>query len=180
MNRQRVLLMAGLAVSVALGSVAAVLSQAPSTPAPPRPADSTLQTRPAAVTPRFEAVAETRLLMEGLALPNYRSLEKMLKQKPADDDAWAFARGQAILIAETGNLLMLRPPRNQGRDAWMQRAMDLRQAAATVARAAGSRDLDASRKAFITMTGMCNRCHETFRVRARIGPAGKEVERDAE
>jgi hypothetical protein len=125
-------------------------------------------------------VAETRLLMEGLTVPNYRGLEKLLKQKPADDDSWTFARGQALLIAETGNLLLLRPPRNQGRDVWMQRAMDLRQAAATLARAAGSRDLDGSRSAFVTMTSACNRCHQTFRVRVRVGPAAKEGERDVE
>src|SRR5947208_10569444 len=88
-------------------------------PAPPLPA-------PTAFVPRFEAVAETRLLMEGLANANYQGLEKLLKGKPADADTWAFARGQALLIAETGNLLLLRPPRNQGRDVWMRRATDLR------------------------------------------------------
>src|SRR4051812_28081921 len=62
--------------------------------------------------PRFEAVAETRLLMEGLAHANYQGLERLLKEKPADADTWGFARGQALLIAETGNLLLLRPPRN--------------------------------------------------------------------
>ncbi len=77
--------------------------------------------------PRFEAVAETKLLMEGLAHPNYRALEKHLEGKgPPDGDTWTFARGQALLIAETGNLLLLRPPRNDGRDTWMRRAMDMR------------------------------------------------------
>ena len=34
--------------------------------------------------PRFEVVAETRLLMEGLASSNYQSLQKLLKNPPAD------------------------------------------------------------------------------------------------
>src|SRR5262249_47722707 len=76
--------------------------------------------------PRLEPVAETKLLMEGMNLANFRGLEGLLKKKPADDEAWKFARGQALLIAETGNLLMLRPPRNQGQDAWMDRATELR------------------------------------------------------
>src|SRR5262249_47946383 len=63
--------------------------------------------------PKLEAVAETRLLMEGMAQPNLRGLDRLLsKEKPGGDEAWKFARGQALLLAETGNLLMLRPPRN--------------------------------------------------------------------
>ena len=52
--------------------------------------------------------------MDGLNLPNYRGLDKLLKQKPADADTWTFIRGQSLLIAETGNLLLLRPPRSGG------------------------------------------------------------------
>jgi hypothetical protein len=172
-------------MSAVLVSVAAVSSQAPPlpkpTPRPPatKPAEPQRPREPS-VTPRFEAVAETRLLMEGLALPNYRALEKALRAKPADDDAWTFARGQALIIAETGNLLLLRPPRNQGRDVWMQRAMDLRQAATALARAGGSKDLDGSRKAFVTLTGTCNHCHETFRVKVRVGPTEKDGGRDVD
>src|SRR5262249_31691539 len=75
--------------------------------------------------PKFDAVAETQLLMEGMVNPNFRGAEKTLRGKP-DGDAWTFMRGQALLIAEAGNLLLMRPPRNQGRDAWMNRAADLR------------------------------------------------------
>lgn len=89
--------------------------------------------QPAAVVPRFEAVAETRLLMEGLAHANYRGLQRLLKTKPADDETWVLARGQALLVAETGNLLLLRPPRNAGRDTWMRLGMELRDGAAGLA-----------------------------------------------
>src|SRR5258708_205498 len=69
--------------------------------------------------PRLEAVAETRLLMDGINWPNFLGLERLLKQRPANVDAWAYIRGQALLIAENGNLLMLRPPRNEGEETWM-------------------------------------------------------------
>jgi cytochrome c556 len=118
--------------------------------------------------PMLEAVAETQLLMEGLALPNFRGLEKILRGKPADAEAWSFARGQALLLAETGNLLMLRPPRNQGRDAWMERSAELRDGATKLARFAGARDLLRCREALVQVAGTCNRCHETFRVVTRI------------
>ncbi len=130
-------------------------------------------------TPKFEALAETKLLMEGLAQPNYRAVEKHLQGNgPADVDTWMFARGQALLMAETGNLLLLRPPRNDGRDVWMRRAMDMRQSAAALARRLGNRDLARSRTAMIDLTNKCNDCHQTFRVATRIGPnAEPEPER---
>ncbi|HTU89080.1 MAG TPA: hypothetical protein VMF69_03185 [Gemmataceae bacterium] len=122
-------------------------------------------------TPKFEALAETKLLMEGLALPNFRSVEKHLQGKGPDDvDTWMFARGQALLIAETGNLLLLRPPRNEGRDTWMRRAMDMRQSAGALARRLGNRDLERSRTALLDLANKCNSCHQTFRVSTRIGP----------
>lgn len=140
------------------------------------------KTKPApAFVPKFEAVAETRLIMEGLAHSNYRSLQKLLKAKPADNDTWVFARGQAILIAETGNLLLLRPPRDsRARDTWMKLGMDLRDKAKALAVAAGARDYARSKQALANLTDSCNRCHATFRVKARVGPEKELGEIDTE
>jgi hypothetical protein len=132
------------------------------------PATSQLRKREAARTPKPEPVAETRLLMEGLNQANFRGLERLLKDKPTDVEAWTFARGQALLIAETGNLLMLRPPRGKGADAWLDRAAELRDAATTLARAAGKRDYDRSVNALRDLAGACNRCHQAFRVTVRV------------
>src|ERR1700704_4113013 len=85
------------------------------------------------VVPKLEPVAETRLLMEAIAHANFRGLERNLTKKPMDDSAWVFARGQSLLIAETANLLMLRPPKNQGEAVWMERSMDLRSQAMQLA-----------------------------------------------
>jgi hypothetical protein len=129
-------------------------------------------------TPRFEALAETRLLMEGLALSNYRGVQRLLKGKAPDVETWTFARGQALLIAETGNLLMLRPPRNSGRDTWMRLATDLREKATGVARAAADRDLAKCKLALEALTASCNRCHQTFRVPVKVAPDREPGERD--
>lgn len=128
--------------------------------------------------PKFEAVAETKLLMEGLAQPNYRSLEELLKKKPAEDEAWTFARGQALLLAETGNLLLLRPPRTpEGQDAWFRRATNLREAAAALARSVGSKEYARSRAGLADVANSCNRCHQTFRVAIRVGQASPDKAR---
>lgn len=125
--------------------------------------------------PRFEAVAETKLLMEGLAQSNFRGLEDILKKAPASAEAWTFARGQALLLAETGNLLLLRPPRTpEGQDAWFRHATELRDASAALARSAGAQDYARSRAGLADVANCCNRCHQTFRVPVRIGAAGRE------
>jgi len=136
-----------------------------------------VQSQPAAnkAKPMLEPVAETKLLMEGLAASNMRGLGKLLREKPADAEAWGFARGQALLLAETGNLLLMRPPRTAaGQDAWLTHSADLREAAGNVARAAAAKDYAKSRTALASVANACNRCHQVFRVPARIDPFAEE------
>jgi len=128
--------------------------------------------------PKLEPIAETRLLMEGLAQANFRGAERLLRQKPTEADAWTFLRGQALLLGETANLLLMRPPKNAaGESAWMERATDLRVAAVRLARAAGDTDFERSRAAFVELAASCNRCHEKFRVPTKITPFAEPPER---
>jgi cytochrome c556 len=127
------------------------------------------------IPPRLDPVAETKLLMEGLAQPNFRSVDKLLKDEPAEAEAWQFARGQSLLIAETGNLLMLRPPKSaSAEDAWMKRATDLREKATSLARATAAKDPVKGRAALLAVAVSCNRCHETFRVDVKITTSDRE------
>jgi hypothetical protein len=121
-------------------------------------------------TPKLEPVAETKLLMEGLLQANVRGLEKNLRQPPGDAETWTFIRGQALLIAETGNLLLIRPPKTGGQDAWMTGATELREKATTLARSAAARDADGSRRGLTDLSGTCNRCHQAFRVNVQVAP----------
>lgn len=132
---------------------------------------------PERFVPKLEAVAETKLLMEGLNQANFRGLENLLKQKPDALEAWTFARGQALLIAETGNLLLLRPPRNQGRDAWQMRATELRDSATALAQVLARRDFEGSRAALGKLANSCNRCHQGFQVQVRVAPFANPPER---
>src|SRR5262245_21038707 len=160
-----------------LGAACLLLIGGAPTPAPRVQAQ---QAKQSTFTPKFEALAETRLLMEGMANPNYRSLNRLLKEKPADHDTWVFVRGQALLLAETGNLLLLRPPRNSGRDTWMKLAMAMRDEAGELARKTAARDHNGSKTALVNVTNACNRCHQTFRVKVRVGPPEAAEEKPAE
>lgn len=148
-----------LVVATGLLAVSPAVPQAPSRPGP-----------------RLEAVAETRLLMEGLAQSNFRGLEGHLKKKPPDAETWRFVRGQALLLSETGNLLMLRPPRNQGENAWMDRAAEMRALATRLARAAAARDYERCRNDMTDLAKSCNACHQTFRIPVRIVPFAEPPE----
>jgi hypothetical protein len=119
------------------------------------------------VLPRPRPVAETRLLMDALNQANFQGLERLLLEKPASVDAWIFARGQALLIAECGNLLMIRPP-TVGRAVWLDRCADLRTAATRVARAAADRDYPRAKNLIGDLATACNRCHDSFRIKVHI------------
>lgn len=126
------------------------------------------------MAPRGEPVAETKLLMQGIAMPNFHGLDVLLSKKSLDADDWTFARGQALLMAECGNLLLLRPPRGAGRNVWFDRATELRETATSVARSAAARDVTAARANLGAVAGVCNRCHETFRVKIRVELGGTQ------
>jgi len=177
----RLSLLSGLALACATAVTAQTLPQPrPQQPRPQQPRPQPQSQTPPSTSrpvPRLEAIAETRLLMEGLAHANFRGLERLLKEKPTSNEAWAFARGQALLIAETGNLLLLRPPRNKGRDFWQERAMELRATATDLARLTAARDYERSRTGMTTLANVCNRCHQTFQVSVRLVPFSESSER---
>jgi hypothetical protein len=121
--------------------------------------------------PKLEPVAETKVIMTGIAEPNLRGLGQLLKNRPKDADAWTFARGQALLVAETGNLLMLRPPKGRdAQDTWMALSGELRDHATTLAKSTAEQDYVQSRAALAATANVCNRCHQTFRVNTRVNP----------
>lgn len=122
------------------------------------------------VKPSLLPVAETRLIMEGLANANFKGLEKQLKAEPASVQSWTFARGQALLLAETGNLLMMRPPKGDAQNLWFERAMALRLTATQLAEAAASKDYAKAKGLFLTLAKTCNNCHQSFSVPVQVVP----------
>ena len=144
---------------------------------PPRrgPTPHAAGQNPSRVLPKLEPYAETKLVMEGLAQANFRGLERILAQQPTEDKAWVFGRGQALLLAETGNLLMLRPPRNDGEAVWFQRAADFRTAAVQLATSLGQKDFQRSRTNLHNVANTCNRCHQTFRVSFQVKPFTDQI-----
>lgn len=141
--------------------------------APPLPA-GVPSLPPGTATIRPEPIAETKLLMEGLNQPNFKGMQQLLAKEPTTVEQWTFLRGQALLVAEAGNLLLLRPPKNQGDDSWQTLSAAQRSAATRLARAASNRDYVRSRVALADLANACNKCHRTFRVPAQLDPLPEE------
>jgi hypothetical protein len=118
--------------------------------------------------PRLEPIAEISVLMKGINLPNLRGLDRELRQRPTSADAWSNIRGQALLIAENGNLLMLRPPRKLDEETWLARARDLRTVAAQLSESAAARDHEHSVAGLKELANACNRCHQFAKVDVQI------------
>jgi cytochrome c556 len=62
----------------------------------------------------------------------------------------------------------------------MKLAMAMRDEASNLARRTAARDHAGSKAALAKLTDSCNRCHQTFRVKTRVGPEAEKPERDAE
>ena len=114
--------------------------------------------------------------MEGLVHSNFRGLENLLKEPPTDAKAWVFRPGQALLIAETGNLLLMRPPKTAGQPVWFDRAVELRTVAQQLAKTIASKDFNRSRAGLIDLSSRCNRCHQAFRVPVAITAFAEKID----
>jgi len=135
-------------------------------------ASLSIQAQPAKpAVQRLEPVAETKLIMNGFLEPNFSGLGTRLKDRPADDETWTIVRGQSLLVAEGGNLLLMRPPKTRAaQDAWMAKAAELRDAGVKLANAAARKDYVAARAGAAMLANACNRCHESTGVKNRVEP----------
>ncbi len=126
---------------------------------------------------RMIPIAETKLIMEGIIHNNFRALEKTLRGKPNGEEAWLIIRGQALLIAESGNLLLLRPPKNEGKASWYNQSLVLRNTAKLIGEYASDRKLIEVRDQFAKLSNVCNSCHQKFQVKESIHIFGEESPR---
>jgi hypothetical protein len=100
-------------------------------------------------------------LMESVFQSPYRRLKASLAAEPKDALAWKAVRSDALILAEGGNLLLLRKPEKDG-DEWTKHSTASRDAGAAMFKAAKDKDFAATKKAYEKMLGHCNACHKKF------------------
>jgi hypothetical protein len=113
----------------------------------------------AAVAP--QPVASVKQLMEAMVIPSSDALFKVGQEEPKDDKAWAALRLQAVVLAESGNLLMLEG-RARDREEWMNRSRALVEAGSVALEATEARNVTALLDAGDRIAETCEACHERY------------------
>jgi hypothetical protein len=99
--------------------------------------------------------------MEGVFQGPYKRLKTAMAEEPKDNAGWKAIRSEALILAEGGNLLLLRKPAKDAEE-WVKYSVATRDAGAELFKAAKAKDFAASKKAYKAMLNHCNACHKKF------------------
>ena len=114
----------------------------------------------------FEPVGTIGELMVDIIYPKSDELFYVLREPPTNDYEWNRLRGSALILAESGNLLMMEG-RSIDEDAWMESARLLLNVGTAAFEAAVAHDLDAIVALNAELETSCRACHEQYHPRYR-------------
>lgn len=120
---------------------------------------------PAAATspPGLEVVEPSmHEFMEYVFMPAYKRLKAAYAAGPKDKATWRPIKAEALALAESCNLLLLRKPDEGSAEEWNAHAIATRAEATKLYRAAAKLDDAAARPAYEAMLQRCNACHKQF------------------
>ena len=109
--------------------------------------------------PEFKLVADTRQLMDAFVIPASDVLFNVPFEVPQDDAGWTVVENNAIRLAESGNLLLLRA---DGRKPWAEASRALIDAGETSLEAARERDVDRLFDLSEDILAPCSGCHDLY------------------
>jgi hypothetical protein len=120
------------------------------------------QAAPSAADGAAEAVeSDMHEFMEYVFQPTYQRLKKTMAEAPSDNAGWKGMKADSLILAEGGNLLLLRKSK-ENTDDWTQHSIAVRDVGGKLYRAAQSKDYAAARQHYETMITNCNACHQQF------------------
>lgn len=143
------------AIAMAMAMAVAALAQGRSEARPPRPQAAGVRT-----------LANVRELHDIMISPASDAVFDASSQQPLDAKGWTAARNQALLLAESGNLLMI-GSRVRDNGNWMRMSRAMVDAAALAADAAVKKDAKALEAATDAITVSCMECHRPYRDQGR-------------
>jgi hypothetical protein len=93
----------------------------------------------------------------------YKRLKTNMAAEPANKGAWKGIKSDGLILAEAGNLLILRDS-DAGDDAadWRRLSAAVRDAGGNFYQAARKRDYAAAKASYATLLQKCNACHDAF------------------
>jgi hypothetical protein len=98
-------------------------------------------------------------LMEYIVEEAFDDLKEDLAAEPANKKAWRGVLSSSAMLAETGNLLLIRRPKDVDAREWTTLAVALRETGSEVMKTAKAREYAATKKAYAAMVAACNNCH---------------------
>ena len=101
-------------------------------------------------------------LMVHLIYPTSNAIFYILTRTPTSEAEWGTLEGQALMVAESANLLMM-PSRARGREGWIEDARLLLDAGEAALKAAQDRDVEALSELNEQLYQSCITCHQHFR-----------------
>jgi hypothetical protein len=119
--------------------------------------------KPAAQKPAAQprGLGSSREIMEVFTIPLSDAVFAAGGSPPTDDTKWEALQGQALALAESANLLLIRP-RLIATGSWTKWAAEQRDAAVAVMNAARKKDADALSAAADALYETCAGCHKVY------------------
>ena len=115
-----------------------------------------------AQSPPFLPVATISEIMNAITLPYSDALLYIQRNPPQNDRDWETLQMQALMLAESGNLLMMKDrAKNQGE--WMKDSRALVDAGLAAVKATRARDMQAVLALNEPIVNSCVTCHRKFR-----------------
>jgi hypothetical protein len=124
-------------------------------------AQTQTQAAPPAATPAMQPIASVKQVMQSILTPQSNIMFRVEVEAPKDDDAWVAVQNATLILAETGNLLMM-DGRAVKRDDWMRFAKGLRDTSVIAYKAAMAKDPDAVVAAGQLVVDTCATCHDQY------------------
>jgi len=110
---------------------------------------------------KFKPIATSKQLMEAMIIPASDVLFNVGVEPPKNDEEWTIVRNNALILAESGNLLMI-GSRAQDKDVWIKYSRAMLDAAAAALKAAEAKNVDAISEAGDQILAACSGCHDRF------------------
>ena len=115
-----------------------------------------------AQAPSFQAVGSMSQLMVNIIYPTSDAIFYIDRAPPKNQVEWIALQNQALMLAESGNLLML-PSRAKDQGNWIKDSKMLVDVGAAAYKAAVAKDLDGIRGLNDQLYAACVTCHQQYR-----------------
>jgi hypothetical protein len=115
----------------------------------------------ASAPPPIKAVGTTKHVMDAMIIPASDVIFNVSVEAPKDADGWKTVEDSAIILAESGNLLML-GSRVKDTGEWLKASRAMVDAGEAALKAAQAKDVDAFTPLGEQVLESCKQCHDRY------------------